>query len=1147
MTLHETYQPFNGQVHRRVPAQNVSRLRSILNDVAMAASKGDLSANSAFKKIGPLLMRKDFQLRSKHRIHKIIARRLRLWEEGDFTTLVCEYLADELRRAINDFGIAPHTEEEKKLLKRVDVLIAEGLLGKAVQLLNSVGLAKYSVEMEQRLRVLFPQTNAEITGDFDLWQEPANLEFPEPTTHTFCSLIRSAKKDSATDMHGFRMDWIKDICPTEEKTPKTDADRGEAWDLNEGAMAGIRMLATRIGAPRIPGFTSAMWELEASGLLVAPAKKDGTERPIGIGSVMRRLGGSVLLKMSKADLKAYYEPRGQMCLGTRNAPEKCAIAHNAKLAQDGTRTVYAADERNGFGCISQKAVLKGLEQLPANLQWIRYTFGMYYRGTPKLLFRSGTNSFYVLCLVGFQQGDPLGCIYFSAGADGSLVKMRGDFPDDNIQAYADDVHGCTPDNARVQCADDGRGYALIPFVEGATDMPAAAARLRRWGDIAAEANLEVRHDKCYVFSPQTDLDQAEFGDIRCRDGLLILGIPIGTAQYVKETVTALANKAMAVSFRATERIQHLQSRALADLHCSGSPKIGHLLRIVTPTATAEARKINDAETLKAFLRLLDVPSLTDIQHKQSSLPLRLGGNGLRYTGQYKLAALVAGWVAALFPRSDADFVVSDIAPSLAQLSDNVDNIDFIFPQLQEVIAAWKALVNSSPTIKMLAEAAALDAVSSAMIKDLEDAFKAEIIQGRKPTVPPSNCDPLGRPLDTDGEVKRGGKMVKLGVPRGENKTLSYKQCMHVISQSTKDALLKDDVPDLDRRMHADPAAHFGIVKKIMATWCLLHQPEDPFDKPESSLQSLFTHILERERFKDMMDNHEHPTAKDVIRHRSLLDPKATIPLIALPSTRHRFSNEEFIYIIRARLGIPMRIAPSLPARCTCGSKSDMRGGDHLVCCKKGGGPYFIHNALRNVLLNCARSAGKVATVETRHLIAGCDARPADVFIHNFIDGKDTCVDITRTSTHASVRSGHFLERLSNEPGAAAALAERRKRQHKICVGGISTVAAVEAAGYAFYPLAFNDSGSTSDAFCTILKKLSKHAEKYRMVNRRHWERKWTTQFAMTNAKVGANYALRRGLAVIQETNESHLDAMAFEGEGNSNEDVASFGSLPASV
>ena len=56
-------------------------------------------------------------------------------------------------------------------------------------------------------------------------------------------------------------------------------------------------------------------------------------------------------------------------------------------------------------------------------------------------------------------------------------------------------------------------------------------------------------------------------------------------------------------------------------------------------------------------------------------------------------------------------------------------------------------------------------------------------------------------------------MVKLGVPRGEKKTLSYDQCIHVISQDTQDALAKNNVLELERKIHTDPSAYLGIVRK----------------------------------------------------------------------------------------------------------------------------------------------------------------------------------------------------------------------------------------------------------------------------------------------------------------------------------------------
>lgn len=84
-------------------------------------------------------------------------------------------------------------------------------------------------------------------------------------------------------------------------------------------------------------------------------------------------------------------------------------------------------------------------------------------------------------------------------------------------------------------------------------------------------------------------------------------------------------------------------------------------------------------------------------------------------------------------------------------------------------------------------------------------------------------------------------------------------------------------------------------------------------------------------------------------------------------------------------------------------------GDHALGCAKTGDRIARHNILRDVIFEAAASADLGPAKEEKHLLPGSNARPGDVLIRRWANGKDGAIDVTVTSPLAS----------SNVAGAAA--------------------------------------------------------------------------------------------------------------------------------
>lgn len=135
---------------------------------------------------------------------------------------------------------------------------------------------------------------------------------------------------------------------------------------------------------------------------------------------------------------------------------------------------------------------------------------------------------------------------------------------------------------------------------------------------------------------------------------------------------------------------------------------------------------------------------------------------------------------------------------------------------------------------------------------------------------------------------------------------------------------------------------------------------------------------------------------------------SVVPLSALGL--HLRSNE-FLPLLKYRLGIPVYRSEG-PCR-ACKLPSDAMG-DHALGCAKTGDRIARHNMLRDVLFEAAASAALGPSKEEPHLLPGSQARPGDILIRRWSDGKDAAIDVTVTSPLASTN----VTRAAAEPGSS---------------------------------------------------------------------------------------------------------------------------------
>ena len=172
---------------------------------------------------------------------------------------------------------------------------------------------------------------------------------------------------------------------------------------------------------------------------------------------------------------------------------------------------------------------------------------------------------------------------------------------------------------------------------------------------------------------------------------------------------------------------------------------------------------------------------------------------------------------------------------------------------------------------------------------------------------------------------------------------------------------------------------------------------------------------------------------------------------------------KFSVAVQYRLGMNV-FAESGP--CTaCQSFSDQKG-HHAIACAYDGERIARHNQLRDALYQTAAQAALGPTKEERALIPGRNARPADVYIPNWVGGRDTALDVTVVSPLQQA----LVDRAADEPGFALTHAYQRKmrQSHEDC----------NSEGISFIPLPVETLGSwhiqAVGNITRLARKLARH-------------------------------------------------------------------------
>jgi len=200
-----------------------------------------------------------------------------------------------------------------------------------------------------------------------------------------------------------------------------------------------------------------------------------------------------------------------------------------------------------------------------------------------------------------------------------------------------------------------QGIADDTYIVAACDIAVAAFKLKSQLE-GEQLGLRSRADKSFAFArdpsklseSQRELLAAE--NIPLTDGLLCVGIPIGTDTYVRseldKTVGSIREKALAIA--ATNGTNPNATQATFTSACLGlASMFTHLLRSLPPeTVAMHARQVDDiaTECARSILKLEHVKADSDAGRElQERLFLQTGGMGMMSCANTADAAFIGHW------------------------------------------------------------------------------------------------------------------------------------------------------------------------------------------------------------------------------------------------------------------------------------------------------------------------------------------------------------------------------------------------------------------------------------------------------------------------------------------------------------------------
>ena len=523
-------------------------------------------------------------------ISNIIKSNLQEFLNGNWVKLFCDTL-----QLISDQPRS-FTSRSRDWVNMVNSKVQAGNVSSAFRSLESSGVAPNTPDTIQQLSHLHPSDPNLCSPKYVPTTSTPDLSFPLPLLE---KAIKSFPLGSSPGPDGFRPQHLVDLLRL----------------IPQNSTHDIRPSVAKLVVMIINGKAHAdVAQYFASARLIPLLKKDNGIRPIAVGSTWRRLCGKIVNLLISDQISPLFTPI-QFGVGVQFGSEVIvhSIRHALKLNSTNKDFVLLqADFSNAFNCVSRPAFLTAVAtHLPHILPFVSYCYA-----TKPLLFVSQSSTV-IESLNGTQQGDPLGPLLFCLAINLLISKFSQDFPDLVNLWYMDDGHigGPTEVIAKIINVISQTGPTIGVFL-----------------------NLE----KSKLFWPHPSQHNSHLFPPslpRTSDGLVVLGTPIGSEQFISNHFSSKIEKNDRIIKKLPKLNDPQISFALLS-KCMGLSKVGYFLRTSPCSDTIDLATRFDNSTNEA-LELIIGKDLPKIARLQTELPLKLGGLGLRSAVKHAPASFLS--------------------------------------------------------------------------------------------------------------------------------------------------------------------------------------------------------------------------------------------------------------------------------------------------------------------------------------------------------------------------------------------------------------------------------------------------------------------------------------------------------------------------
>jgi Reverse transcriptase (RNA-dependent DNA polymerase) len=353
-------------------------------------------------------------------------------------------------------------------------------------------------------------------------------------------------------------------------------------------------------------------DLLVTARLIMIPKPQGGLRPIRIECAIMRLLGAVAAAVARITVAPFLRPM-QLGGGLR-----CGVEFGARML-DATYSredcVISIDISNAFNTARHRPIWDGLATMyPGILRYYR----MKHETASRMIGNDG--ALIGTTRTGVGQGDPWGSLFFEIGVHPALLQLAEAVKTAEVQVVRERHY---PQSLLVRPGGVS-AYEDDTQVRGEIDVMFKVAPLIQ--GIFQDNGFEVNVSKSKITGPQVDVQCDPPEDfVIDYEGIIALGIPVGSRDYRKRTTEAMIQGMMPPA----AALNLLRPRtALQLLTACYDPRPAFLFRTAPdPGVTDRAAKDFDESMASAVARIFQVEVTTELKTRLY-LPPHMGGLGL---------------------------------------------------------------------------------------------------------------------------------------------------------------------------------------------------------------------------------------------------------------------------------------------------------------------------------------------------------------------------------------------------------------------------------------------------------------------------------------------------------------------------------------